>query len=242
MKGLTQLIRVMPLAIILALPSNAAAALITFGDPGSAEANGFPFGGWYQSSFNADRYQQVYDGALFGGTSAIQSVSFYAFAGAGTNADGAYTLALSSTSRAVNALSTSMADNVGGDSVTFFSGTLPAFPAGGGLLTFTLPAPFVFEPAGGNLLLDIQMSGVTDPGQAFYIAHNGSFGTTSSRMVNGDATSTASWGLVTTFDADPVETAAVATLNRIQVPEPAALVLLALGLASAAGALRSRWR
>jgi hypothetical protein len=116
-----------------------------------------------------------------------------------------------------------MANNVGPNTDTFFSGTLPAYPAvAGDLLTFTLATPFVFNPGTGNLLLDVQISGVTNDSTANYAAQNGDFGTDSSRMVNGSAVSTSEWGLVTTFGTQAV-------------PEPGSLCLCLVGMATAGG-------
>ncbi len=195
---------------------------VTVGNPSSGEFNGFPFGGNYQDGFDADRYQQVYNGALFGGPMMITSVSFYAGFGF-TNADGTYILSLSTTSAAVNGLDTNMANNVGPNVDTFFDGTLPEYPpAAGDLLTFTLATPYLFDPGTGNLLLDIQISGVTNDSTAAYVAQDGDFGTDSSRMVNGAAQGTSGYGLVTTFGTAPV-------------PEPASLGLCLVGLVTAGG-------
>ncbi|HEY2156646.1 MAG TPA: PEP-CTERM sorting domain-containing protein [Isosphaeraceae bacterium] len=195
---------------------------VTIGNVNSGEGNNFPFGGAYQDSFAANRYQQVYSGALVGGPTEITFVSFYASA-SGQNANGTYTLSLSTTSAAVNGLDSNMANNVGPNVDTFFSGTLPAYPAAvGNRLTFTLATPFLFDPGAGNLLLDVQISGVTNNSSAPYVAQDGDFGTQSSRMVNGNATSTSSWGLVTTF-------------GTAAVPEPGSLGLCLFGVATAGG-------
>ena len=92
-----------------------------------------------------------------------------------------------------------MANNIGADSETVFSGTLPTSVAAGALLTFTLATPFTYYPANGNLLLDFQISGVTSLSDPLFAYQNGDFGTLSSRMVNGLASNTTGWGLVTQF-------------------------------------------
>src|SRR5579863_2482910 len=75
----------------------AGAGPITIGNPSSPFVNTFPFGGQYAAR-GATEYQQVYEGSLFGGsTVAIDSISFYAAESSGTNADGTYTLSLSTT-------------------------------------------------------------------------------------------------------------------------------------------------
>jgi PEP-CTERM motif len=130
----------------------------------------------------------------------------------------------------VNGLDTDMANNVGPNDETFFSGTLPAYPSTpGGAMTFTIASPFLYDPSAGNLLLDIQISGVTNGSTALFVAQDGDFGTDSSRMVNGNAEGTSSYGLVTTFG-----------LGTTSVPEPGSLTLAMIGLAAVAGLSRLR--
>ena len=116
--------------------ATASATTITFGNPASGEANLFPFSSEYSALF-ATRYQQVYNEALFSGLSDISAVTFYGVSGPGfapgTNASGTYTLSLSTTSKPVGGLDTSMANNLGVDSQTFFSGALPPYPPVGAL-------------------------------------------------------------------------------------------------------------
>jgi hypothetical protein len=194
---------------------------VTIGNVNSGEGNNFPFGGVYQDGDGADRYQQVYLGSLFGGPVTIGAITFYT-QGSGQNADGTYTLSLSTTSAPVNGLDTNMANNVGPDVDTFFVGTLPAYVPNS-TMTFTLATPFSFDPSLGNLLLDVQLSGVTSDSGAPFVAQNGDFGGDSSRMVNGSATQTSHWGLVTTFVAGAA------------VPEPGSLGLCLIGAVAGGG-------
>jgi hypothetical protein len=215
-----------------ALVSSAAAADVTFGNPSSAEANVFPFGGFYQDGVGGTEYQQVYLGSMFGGPFSVGSISFYNMSGAPiTNADGTYVLSLSTTTAPVNGLDTNQANNIGANNTTIFNGALPATVPSGGLLTFTLSTPFNFNPAGGNLLLDVKMSGVTNDSSAGYAAQNGDFGGISSRMVNGNGTGTSGWGLVTTF-----------TVGTAAVPEPTSLCLGAIGAIFVVAAARKHRR
>lgn len=70
----------------------------------------------------------------------------------------------------------------------------------------------------GNLLLDIEISGVKNNSDAFYLAREGDFNGLSSRMVNGAVQNFAGYGLITTFSSSPPT-----------VPQPSTLALLGLG-------------
>jgi MYXO-CTERM domain-containing protein len=201
------------------------AADITIGNPLSGELNAFPFSGVYQDGFGADRYQQVYLSSQFGGAPlSIDAITFYTGSFGGPNADGTYVMSLSTTSAPVDGLDPNMANNVGPDNQTFFNGALPPFVLNS-TITYTLATPFTYNPAGGNLLLDIQISGVTNDSSAPYVAQNGDFGGLSSRMVNGGAGGTTGYGLVTTFSVGPVSS----------VPEPGTMSMAAMGAGAVFG-------
>lgn len=184
-------------------------------DPGSG--NCFPFG-----CSTGSRYQQVYNSALFGAPLLINQVQFFntqSDPGLGVVETANYEIHLSTTSVAVNSLDTvNFANNVGADDALFFNGILGG-PVGG--TTFTINGTgFLYDPADGNLLLDIIKTGGSANGSVFFDARNGTFGTDSSRAHN-FGTAFAEWGLVTGFsDAE-----------LTPVPEPATLVLLGPALA-----------
>jgi len=203
--------------LTLALAPSSRGGDVTVGNISSGERSFFPFGGAYATGQEATEYQQVYLGSLFDTSPfLIGSVTFYAAPGfaPALNADGTYTLSLSTTTAPVGGLSTNFASNVGPDSYTFFSGMLP--PSVSTTMTFTLPTAFDFNPTAGNLLLDVTFTGVTNDSVAYYVAQDGDFGMLSSRMVNGSASGMTGYGLVTTFGGAGAPTI---------VPEPSSLGL-----------------
>jgi hypothetical protein len=215
-----------------ALSSASRASVLTYGSVTTGAPNQYPFAGVYQDEDGGDRYQQVYDGTQFGsGAVAINSVTFFGANVASNLADGNYYITLSTTSALVNVLSTNMASNVGPDSAPIFNGTLPSTLAANAPLTFTLATPFMYNPANGNLLLDIQINGVTNDSNASFVGQDGGFGTLSSRMVNGDATGTTGYGLVTQFNYGPAA-----------VPEPGALCVWTVIVVAMGGLARQRCR
>src|SRR5205823_2210425 len=135
-------------------------------------ANSFPFN-IADFSLSSQRYQQVYSAAQFAAVSGPQLVTQIAFR-PDASAGSAFTatlpnvqINLSSTSKAPDGLSTTFASNVGADDTIVHSGPLAlssAFsgPAGGPKafdIVITLTTPFRYDPAAGNLLLDVRNFG-----------------------------------------------------------------------------------
>jgi hypothetical protein len=173
---------------------------VTYGNIDSGETNAFPFGGIYQTVHGANRYQQVYNGTQFGsGRFAVDSVTFFNGPSISALPDGTYVISISTTTAVVGSLDPNMANNVGPDNQTIFDGSLPTSVAANAPLTFSLGTAFDYNPANGNLLLDFQISGVTLGFPGLFVAQNGDFGNLSSRMVNGNASGTTGFGLVTQF-------------------------------------------
>jgi len=207
--------------------------------------NLFPF---FASSVtnNSMRYQQVFDASEFGAIAAgggtITEIAFRAhsesppFAAALASVQ----IDLSTTAKVADGLSTTFADNVGSDDTVVFgpapfaiSSTQPANftnTAKPFEIVFPLLTPFFYDPALGNLLLDIRIPVQAAQPLLATVALDGtvSGSDATSRVYSYDndvnsptADQVSSYGLIARFTATAV-------------PEPGTLPLLALGLAALA--------
>lgn len=193
--------------------------------------NCYPFGCY---SFGG-RYQQAYNGVRFG-TSPLQigSISFFGDEILAGVLASTYTLRLSTTSRPLGALSTTFDDNLGVDAATVYRGMLSGVLVPGQAMNVAFSTPFVFDPAAGNLLLDVVASDATESG---LYALDAAFSDEMARVftLNGGTTGFTDpygFGLRTQFGTVPVASLTSATT----VPEPASLTLVATGLTAMAGA------
>jgi hypothetical protein len=171
--------------------------------------NQFPFGGAAPSN-PGTRYQQAYAAAAFTGIGAMSISGIDFLHGFGFLRPGTYQLSFSTITAGINTLSsTDFNSNLGPDNTLFRTVTLSG--ATDPTLTFT-GIPYIYNPANGNLLLDIIVSnGGLNPGAHFDSATNSP---AFSRYHN-FGTGTIGWGLVTQFDYTPV-------------PEPSSPVLIGL--------------
>jgi len=183
------------------------------------------------------RSQIIYDASNFSGPIAIDTLTF--FNSVEDDADtfgGPFTITLSTTSAPIGGPSATFADNVGADAQLFavfapgvgFPIPMPSFSVTG--------TPFNYDPAHGNLLLDI-----TSPNSLLsgFIDENGLGTFAVSRVFSLDASAEecgepkvcveSHRGPVTQFGGSPPP-----------VPEPGTLTLVGIGLCGAAVARRRR--
>ncbi len=138
-------------AAVLAAPFLAcapASATLMIGAPATG-GNYIPFG----SIAGYPEYQQVYASSDFSRTVKIDDIEFYTFSGTGNPNTGVIKITLSTTSKPVNGLSTNLSQNIGSDVETVYDAKLQAVQSG--VLDIQLSTPFTYNPADGNLLVDL---------------------------------------------------------------------------------------
>jgi hypothetical protein len=209
-------------ALALRLAAPAAAQDVHVGGAADPLGNAIPFTNYH--FFPANRYQQLYAASRFAGPVWIDAIRFEngssvrqgdpTAVGAGT-----YLVRLGLTDRAENALATDFDANPSGPLATFLAGDVAA-----GSLRLA-GTPFRFDPALGNLLLDVTvLSQVDFSSLGLDFSRDAADGT--SRVFNTFPAPFApttvrqdAFGLLTTFET-----------RSAAVPEPATLALLAAGL------------
>jgi len=213
-------------AAFLCMP---AVADVTVGLPAdSSTGNAYPFG-----SFYSGQYQQVYTASAFSGPITISDLEFFntqSDSGATSMTSGNWTISLSTTSADWNTLSSTYSSNIGGDNTQVFSGNLTQPWAFGDTLQISLSTPFAYNPANGNLLMDVMVSGVSEPGGAdiFFDTNGFNNGTENGNTIMGRVYFNtffsqnivdSGYGLVTGFS------------TVAAIPEPDIYVMMGIGLA-----------
>jgi hypothetical protein len=219
------IIKALFVTVCLGVLGSLQAGVIVIGVPGAGDSNSFPFG----SNVDAGTvYQQVYASSSFSEPITISDIVFYnTWSGGKSFRSGDYTLSLSTTSKLVDGLDTvNFASNLGPDNQLFWSGPLSG-PAPAPEVVF-LGAPFGYNPALGNLLLDLRVSNGGPDTLLSLDAYTGDAGGLFSRAHNFGG-GFEGYGLVTGF-----------SYGEAGIPEPATLSLLGLGLAALAFLRRGR--
>jgi hypothetical protein len=211
--------------LLVALVPLRAGVIVGTADVGSG--NCFPFG------CAGTIYQQVYAPSDFSGTIDITNLSFFRTQfGLATNTitNATYTIKLSYSANAVDALdTTTFSNNVGAGQVTFGTYALSGVTAGNELTFVDNNSDFVYNPLNGPLLVEIDLSSVGTLGNSYLDAMEGDAGGLFSRAHNFGA-EFSDWGLVTGFDVGGT------------VPEPATLALSGGGVLAIAFLRRRRNR
>jgi hypothetical protein len=207
--------------------------------------NGFPF-----TVAETMRYQQVYAASQFGSIAQggmITAIAFrpdanygYAF----THTIASIRIDLSTTTAGPGGLSLTFGNNVGTDDTTVFNGTLRlssaySGPAGGPKnfdILIPLSTPFYYDPAQGNLLLDIRNFS------------NGNSGGTLIPQLDATASDPTLVGRLWAFDAAAITAPYAVDQDRMglvtrftvtPIPEPSTAVLLCA--AGVAVWMRRKW-
>ncbi len=223
------------LLCLFLLTAISAFADVTVGLPADVgTGNCFPFG----CAYNAE-YQQVYTSSQFAAPITITDLEFYNTqydSGATAMNSGTWTISLSTTAADWDTLSPTFASNIGSGNTVVFSGNLSQVWAFGDTLTIDLSTPFNYNPANGNLLMDVVGSGVSDAGGPIYFDVNSTDSVIGRAYCSGGIACGASgvvndgYGLVTTFSGS----------TTTPVPEPASVGLFGLLMAGAGLAYRRR--
>ncbi len=213
---------------VLAIAQVAAAGSVTVGTGNTANCFPFMCNESGTSSGPSIDYQQVFASTAFSGPVSINSLTWYyftEFGGSSTALGGTYKFEWGyAPLNAVNNLSTTLGSNyISGPNVL---GTL-LIPAGGindnPSFTFSSFTPFNYNPANGDLLLEVLVSNqdnvLNGTGNGYNTADGTGTVTSRAYCVEGSACSADGLGLVTTFGTTTSAT-----------PEPSSILLFGTSL------------
>jgi hypothetical protein len=199
------------------------AAAITLGSDNGVGGNAFPFGLLSGSAIYSGRYQQIYASQAFSQPFEITYIAFASTQTATTNINYTFTLSFGLTNRTPANPGSSYSS---GTVLPVFSGSISASITPETFdfdLMIPLGAPFIYDPALGNLLLDINLNSATGPVQdTALLFSDASPSPLMGRIFNldgyGEPASGVNEGLVTQFTGNAV-------------PEPPCAFLLISGVA-----------
>lgn len=196
---------------------NLSAETVTFGS-GAGGNNGFPFGIKSDgTNIYVGEYQQIYASSGFAQSFEISSIAFKSNAWLASTVTYDLTLGLGTTSRTTsgsyNTYANTFTQVFSGPLVTTFTPSSSDFD-----LVISLAAPFIYHPADGNLLLDVNISSASGTADTVFFSYE-SASANMGRVFNYDATGAptngGSAGLATQFTGNAV-------------PEPSTYALLSL--------------
>jgi hypothetical protein len=225
-----------------AVSYNANAGTVTIGTADTGNCYPFMCNDSGVSSGPSITYQQVYAASAFPGPISITDEGFawlfaQQFGGSDTLLGGTYVFTLSTTSAGVDGLNpNSLSANLGADATQVLSVTIPAGGVSFGTsYTFTNTSPFDYNPANGNLLLQVAVSNqdnvLNGNGNSYVDADDtGALTSRAYAIPSMDISIADSTGLVTTFSFGPATA----------VPEPSSLLVAAGGMLLMLGMVRLR--